>query len=398
MPEQLTSELLALQQAAEALASGPLTELANRPDIDHRSLRVEVAALSKQAGLFGLTSGSHDLQDGADPQEGAGQQDGVDLKDGAGRLTDRPTGALALAVAREALALHNVVHLPGLFGSGPGLLAEVDEPLRSLYLKPLLAGDKQGAFGFTEPDAAPRPTWGVIDGDDLVINGQKSYVTGGADADFVNTLVEVEQMGPAMVLIDTDTAGVEITRRFESLDGSHHAAFGFTDVRVPRSHVIGPPGKGMSRAMDQVGQVRMAIAANCVGLTGFVVNLVEDYLKAPHRSGTPLGDSERHRLRFGHMRIKAYAARSVLYRTARLVDSGQNTVNEIAAAKFLATETVGEVVDSAIQTVGGQALTEGHPLVEIHRRVRSLRLAEGTSDVLAMNTARGRLELGIGRI
>lgn len=369
MPENLDSELAELRQRTAVLAAGPLTELASRQDLDLRSLRAEVAELSKQAGLFALTRSA-----AAEP------------------------AALALVVARETLAWHNVVHLPGLFGSSPGLLANVEEPLRSQYLEPLLAGHKQGAFGFTEPDAAPRATWGRVDGDQLVINGQKSYVTGGADADFVNVLVEVEDTGPAMVLIDTDTPGVAITRRFESLDGSHHAAFEFSDVLVPRSHVIGPPGKGMSRAMDQVGGVRMAIAANCVGLTGYVVDYVEQYLKAPHRSGTPLGDSERHRLRFGHMRIKGYAARSALYRTARLIDSGENAVNEIMATKFLATETVGEVVDAAIQTVGGQALTDGHPLVGIHRRVRSLRLAEGTSDVLAMNIARGRLELGKGRL
>ncbi|MGH1492391.1 MAG: acyl-CoA dehydrogenase family protein [Acidimicrobiales bacterium] len=378
MPESLSPELLKLQETVRAAAAGPLTELRERDDLDHRALRSEVTTISKGAGWFEMT-----------------RSPAMSKLDAGAEL---PTGALALAVVREALGEHNVAHLPGLFGSSPGLLATVDEPLRSLYLEPLLAGEKQGAFGFTEPDSAPRPTWGVVDGDDLVINGQKSYVTGGANADFVNTLVEVDEIGPAMVLIDATTPGVSITRRFESLDGSHHAAFQFTDVRVPRSHVIGPPGKGMSRAMDQVTQVRMGMAASCVGLTMYVVNLVEDYLKAPHRSGTPLGASERHRLRFGHMRIKAYAARSVLYRTARLADSGEKPVNETMAAKFIATETIGEVVDSAIQTVGGQALTDGHPLVGIHRRVRSLRLAEGTSDVLTMNIARGRLDLDVGRV
>ncbi len=314
-----------------------------------------------------------------------------------------PSGAaaastLALTVVRETLASHDVIHLPGLFGPSPGLLADVGEPLRTNYLLPLLAGTKQGAFGFTEPDGADRHTWARIDGDDLVVNGQKSYVTGGGDADFVNTLVEVEGLGPAMVLIDTATPGVRLTRRFESLDGSHHAAFELTDVRVPRDNVIGEAGKGLSRAVEQVGRVRMAIAATCVGLTAHVVEHVERYLKAPRRSGTVLGTSERHRLRFGQMRIEAYAARSVVYRTARLIDGGDNAVNETMMAKHIATETVGRVVDSAIQTVGGQALTGGHPLESIHRRVRSLRVAEGTSDVLALNVARGRLDLDLGRI
>ena len=387
MPESLTPELVALRDRAAALATGPLAELRRRAradgqDGDRRALRLAVAEASRAAGLHGLTTASLDGEPAAP--------------------------ALALAVVRETLAANDVIDLPGLFAPAPGLLATVGEPLRSGYLQPLLAGGKQGAFGFTEPDGAPRHTWATVDGDQLVVNGQKSYVTGGGDADFVNTLVLVEggdQPGPAMVLIDTGAPGVTITRRFESLDGSHHAALEFRDVRVPRSHLIGPAGKGMSRAVDQVNGVRLAIAATAVGLTGFVVDHVEAYLRAPHRSGAPLGDSERHRLRFGEMRIQAYGARSALYRTARLVDAAEASgpgpkavINEIMACKYLATETVGLVVDRAVQTVGGQALVVGHPLESILRRVRSLRLAEGASDVLALNIARGRLELDSGSI
>lgn len=286
--------------------------------------------------------------------------------------------------------------------------------MRSRYLLPLLAGDLQSAFGFTEPDGAPHPTRAVersnvgdaSTDDSLLINGQKSYVTGGADADFINTLVEVDGVGPAMVIIDTDRPGVSMTRRFESLDGSHHAAFEFRDVLVPRANLVGPAGKGLSRAVEQVNGVRMAMAATCVGLTLFVADHVEAYLRRPARGGGSIGDAERHRLRFGQMRIEAFAARSVLYRTARLVDAASSedgggaklVINEIMMAKHLATETVGRAVDTAIQTVGGQALVEGHPLASIHRRVRALRLAEGASDVLALNIARGRLELDSGNL
>ena len=376
MPESLSPELKALQQAAVELAAGPLSELRDRSDLDRRALTAEVVAASTAAGIRPLTSTSLDGEPKA--------------------------GALALLVVREALAGYDVIQLPGIFAPAPGLLASVDEPLRSRYLEPLLAGTKQGAFGFTEPAEAERHTWAAVDRDELIVNGRKSYVTGGADADFVNTLVEVDELGPAMVVIDTDRPGVRITRRFESLDGSHHAAFEFRDVRVPRANIVGKPGKGMDRAMAQVGGVRMAIAATCLGLTANVVGQVERYLASPNRDGSPLGDSERHRLRYGEMRIKAFAARSSVYRIARIIDAGavrgERAINEIMMAKYLATETVGQVVDAAVQTIGGQALTLGHPLESILRRVRSLRLAEGASDVLAANIARGRLELESGTL
>ncbi len=376
MPESLPPELVELRRAAIGLAAGPLTELRDRTDIDRRELTALVVEASTAAGIRPLTLTSLDGAPSA--------------------------GALALVVVREALAGHDVIHLPGIFAPAPGLLASVDEPLRSRYLEPLLAGRKQGAFGFTEPAEAERHTWAVVDGGNLIVNGEKSYVTGGGDADFVNTLIEVDGLGPAMVVIDADAAGVEITRRFESLDGSHHAAFAFRNVRVPVTNVVGTPGKGMGRAMAQVGGVRMAIAATCLGLAANVVEQVERYLAAPHRGGSPLGDAERHRLRYGQMRIKTFAARSSVYRAARIVDAGaaqgERAINEIMMAKYLATETVGEVVDAAVQTIGGQALTVGHPLESIHRRVRSLRLAEGASDVLACNIARGRLELVSGTL
>ncbi len=121
-------------------------------------------------------------------------------------------------------------------------------------------------------------------------------------------------------------------------------------------------------------------------------------LAAERGDGTTLGAREGVRLRYAELRIEAYAARSMLYRTARLADAGENVVNEGIAAKVFATEAVGRVVDAALQLAGGQALVVGHPLERLYREVRALRLAEGASDVLRLNLARGRLDLGLGRV
>ena len=120
--------------------------------------------------------------------------------------------------------------------------------------------------------------------------------------------------------------------------------------------------------------------------------------RRPHRSGTPLADKEGVRLRLADMRIETYVARSALYRTARIVDSGDNSVNETIATKVFCTETAGRIVDWAVQLVGGQALVCGHPLEKLYREVRSMRLIEGASDLLRLNLAKGKLELGKGRL
>jgi acyl-CoA dehydrogenase len=98
------------------------------------------------------------------------------------------------------------------------------------------------------------------------------------------------------------------------------------------------------------------------------------------------------------MRIDTYAARSMLYRTARLAETGDNIVNETVATKVFTTEAAGRVVDGAVQLVGGQALVRGHPLEALYREIRSYRLIEGASDLLRINLVKGRLELDKGRV
>ena len=368
MPESLTSEQLDLRDRAAMFAKN---ELLPRRDGGEQA-RKEILKLAKAASFFTMTQ----------PKAFGGGE----------------ASTLELSIVRDELAAHNPPFLHSVFGPGPGVLAGAGEPLRTTHLAPLIAGEKTSAFGFTEPDEAPRATWGVLDGEELIVNGQKSYVTGGAHADFINTLVQIEEHGPALVVIDTDTPGVARVRDFSSLDGSAHAAFEFRDVRIPKTYIIGQPGEGLPRAMKQIGDTRLAIAAQCVGWMRWSLDYLTDHLKSPTRGGQTRGDKEGVRLRYAELRIQAYAARSMLYRTARLADSGENIVNEGIACKVFASEAVGEIVDIAIQLVGGVALIEGHPLELLYRQVRALRLAEGGSDVLRLNLARGKLELNKGRI
>ena len=364
MPEQLSSQLIELRERCAAFAMDHMLPLA---DSDRASAAVQVREASKAAGLFTMTQPAH------------------------------AAGQLALCVARETLAAANPPALDAVFGPGAGVLGSVGEPLASSHLAPLLAGEKRGSFGFTEPDDA-EPTAGTIDGDALTINGQKSYVTGGADADFINALVRIEGHGPSMVVIDTDTQGVILEKRFNSLDGSHHAAFRFDNVQVPVSHVIGEPGQGLPKALRQIGDVRLLFAAHACGYLIWVMDLLQSHLQSPDKDGAPRGNKDVVRWHYADLRIKAFAARSMLYRTARLADAGENIVNEGMACKVFATECIGEAVDTAIQLVGGGALIDDHPLALLYKKVRAWRLAEGASDVLRLNIGRGILELGKGRI
>lgn len=372
MPESITGAIADLRERAQRFAHDVLLANSNAMagGMAESQARVNVTRAAREAGFFAMTQ----------PRSVGGTE----------------AGLLALTMVRDTFAGFNSGLANAAFGPGPGVLAGCDEPLRSQFLAPLLAGEKRAGFAFTEPDDAAHFTRATATPEGLRITGRKSYVTGGGSADFLNTLVDVEGQGRAMVVIDTHADGVTIERRFDSLDGSHHAAFRFEAVLVPGSHIIGRPGEGLPRAMRQIGDTRMAIAADAVGLARWTIDFTTQHLKAPHHSGEPLGAREGVRLRYADLRIRTFAARSMLYRTARLGESGANIVNEGIACKVFATETLSDVVDGAIQLVGGKALTVGHPLERLYRQVRSLRLAEGASDVLRLNLARGSLDLDKG--
>ena len=378
MPDNLPEAVVAVKRQAEEFIDKVIRPLSNKSvaEVSDDAVKL-VKEASRDAGFFFKTQ----------PKEFGGA----------------PASTLELTVLRELFSRTNLPLTRYIFGPGPGVLHAVQGELKSKYLEPVLKGEKRGAFAFTEPDSAARATWGVMAGDKLVINGQKSYITGGGSADFISALVNVEQAdggkaGTAMVVIDRQAEGVAIDRVFSSLDGSSHVGMTFDNVSVPITNVIGEVGEGMPRALANIGNVRLMVSAQAVGMCMFVLDYIEKHIKSPHRSGVPLGDKEGVRLRFSDMRIETFVARSALYRTARIVDSGDNSVNETAITKVFTTETAGRVVDQGVQLFGGQALVTGHPLEELYREVRSLRFVEGASDLLRLNIAKGKLELGKGRL
>lgn len=381
MPEAIPQDLLDLRARVEQFFASDIADLpAAQGDDVPAEIAAQVRERSRAAGLFTLMQ----------TKEYGGQD----------------VGTLARVVVYEAIAAANSPFGRLILGPGPGLVARATGPLRDKYLDAVLRGEKRGGFAFTEPsgpDAPARPTYATRDGDDLVITGQKSYVTAGGSADFYATLVNVEPSGdlpagPALVIIERELPGVAIDRRFSSLDGGHHVSLRFDGARVPATNVLGKIGEGMQRAVGNITEERVEIAASACGLAQWTTRYVANHITAPHPSGQRLGDREGVRLRYSDLSIETYVARATLYRTARLIESEGEALNEAMAAKVFCAEALGRIVDGAVQLVGGQALVSGHPLEAMYRRVRSLRLAGGASDILRLNIARGRIEFGAGRL
>lgn len=387
MPESLPTAIEVLRDRMQTLVDDELRPLEEQLPEDPRStippdVIEQVRDRSRAAGMWSLTQ----------PVEFGGAAAGV----------------LAQTTVRETLASGHLRLGRYVFGPGPGMLAAAQGQLKSEYLDPVLRGEKRGSFAFTEPsgEGAGKPTWATWDGDDLLITGRKAYVTGGRTADYYAALINVEAAegssqpaGPAMIVIDRETTGVSIDREFHSLEGGAHVELKFDQARVPSWHVIGAIGEGMPRALGNIGHERIAVAAGQTGLAIWATNFIDQHIQQPHRSGQRLGDREGIRLRYADIRIATYAARSVLYRTARLVEEDEaGSINEVMAAKVYCTEQAGFVIDQAVQLASGGALVEGHPLERAYREVRSSRFTGGASDILRLNMARGRIEFDSGRL
>ena len=165
---------------------------------------------------------------------------------------------------------------------------------------------------------------------------------------------------------------------------------------MPRSRLLGGIGDGLPRAMDNIHRTRLGISPpRRPAPPASPARSALERITGPHRSGAPLAEREQVRAIFADMALDAWQAQSAAYRAAAASDAGADDANaQIALAKWTATEALGRVVDRAIQLHGAQALLRGHPLERLYRASRSLRVAEGPTELLRLSVAGDLREAG----
>lgn len=305
-------------------------------------------------------------------------------------------GPLTLTAAREALALsgHPLANLA--LSGGPGLmrLANNDRQRADLYT-PVLRGEKRTAFGFTEPQGAERTRAerDPANPDQYLVTGAKAFVTGGPECDWIILLANVPESegqpgGAAIFVVDRTAPGVTQGGINTTMDGTSHCPFTFDQTPVPASRMLGEIGQGMPSMLRGIREMRLGVAAQSVGWARWVNRFTLEKIERPHRSGAPLAEREQIQAIFADMVAETFAAQSTLYRVALEAEAGRDDPAAVATAKILATETLGRVVDRAIQLYGGLALARGHELERLYRVARTLRIAEGTTEILRLNITR----------
>lgn len=308
---------------------------------------------------------------------------------------DEVLDPLTIAVVREAL-MYSSAHLDSMFGmQGVGsysLSIGGAEEVKQEWLPKVATLDAIAGLALTEPDVGSDlraiTTTMVEDGDELVVNGRKSFITNGGAADFYCTLVR-EDEGWSMVLVPASTAGLSIERGADLMAPHILGELTFTDVRVPANHRLGVPGKAFSLMLQTLAVFRVTVAASGVGLAQAALDEAKNHALNREQFGAPLIELGAVSQKLAQSWTDVEAARAFVYRAAALAKSDPlGHLDYSSMAKVHATEAAAQVVDRSLQTMGRFGLVRGSKIERLYRNARPLRVYEGATEVLLDSLAR----------
>jgi acyl-CoA dehydrogenase len=276
------------------------------------------------------------------------------------------------------------------------------------WLRPLLDGEIRSAFAMTEPDVASSDATNISlrierEGDELVLNGRKWWISGALHPHcrILIVLGKTNPDGPlhrqqSMVLVPLDTPGVTVVRGlpvFGYQDQEGHAELLFEDVRVPASNLIAGEGDGFLIGQARLGPGRIHHCMRSVGAAERALELM--CLRAGERVtfGQPVAMRANIQDWIAEARIEIEMLRLLALKTAWLMDTvgNRHARTEIAAIKVAAPNVALKIIDRAIQVHGGGGVSDDFPLAWMYAHMRTLRLADGPDEVHKLSIARREL-------
>jgi alkylation response protein AidB-like acyl-CoA dehydrogenase len=304
---------------------------------------------------------------------------------------DYVTYALILEeIGRGDGAMRTVVSVQTSLVCGSILRWGSDEQ-KARYLPKLCAGQWLGCFGLTEPEAgsdaaAQRTRATRVDGGWL-LNGAKMWISLGNHAKlaliFAQTDPELRHRGLACFLVDCDQPGYEAQEIHHKmgLHASDTASISLDGVFVADEDVLGAVGEGFKVAMSALDGGRLSVAAGCVGICRGCVEQSVAYAREREQFGRPIASFQLVQAMLAEMRVRADAARLLVWRAAALRDAGRPCTTETSIAKLYASEAAVWCANEAIQVHGGAGYTDDHAAERWFRDARVTTLYEGTSQI-----------------
>ena len=315
-------------------------------------------------------------------------------EDAGGRIDTR-----ALCLMRETLARHSGLadFAFGMQGLGSGAISIAGSAeQRQRYLPGVVAGKLIPAFALSEPnagsDVGAMECSGRIDGDHVVINGEKSWISNGGIADFYALFVRTGEAegsrGISAFIVETGTPGFEVSERIDVIAPHPLARLRFTDCRVPLSQRIGAPGEGFKVAMRTLDVFRTSVAAAALGFARRALQEAVQRATTRRMFNQTLADFQLTQAKLAQMDLTIDSSALLVYRAAWQRDRGERVTRAAAMAKLAATEGAQQVIDAAVQIHGGLGVTQGIVVERLYREIRSLRIYEGASEVQLLIIAR----------
>jgi butyryl-CoA dehydrogenase len=268
------------------------------------------------------------------------------------------------------------------------------EEQKQKYLVPLCKGEKLGAFCLTEPgagtDAGAGTTTAVLDGNEYVINGTKTFITNGPVADIFIVFAKTDKTkgtrGISAFIVPKDAPGLKVGKHENKMGirASQTSEIIFKDCRIPKENLLGEEGKGFRIAMETLDGGRIGIAAQAVGIAQAALDEAIKYSKERVQFGKPICSNQAIQWMIANMATDIQAARFLTYYAAWCKDNGLPYTKEAAMAKLFAAETASRHTSKAVQIHGGYGYIKGYKVERLMRDAKITEIYEGTSEVQRM--------------
>lgn len=309
----------------------------------------------------------------------------------------------SICLLRETLARHSGLadFAFAMQGLGSGALTLHGTPAQKRqYLAPVGRGEAIPAFALSEPgsgsDVAAMECSAWREGDDYVLDGEKTWISNGGIADFYVVFARTGEApgsrGLSAFVVEAGTPGLEIAERIAVIAPHPLARLRFTGCRVAAVQRLGEPGQGFKIAMQVLDIFRTSVAAAALGFARRALAEALERATTRRMFDQVLADFQITQAKLATMATGIDSAALLTYRAAWRRDQGQNVTREAAMAKLHSTETAQQVIDAAVQMWGGIGVVSEHPVERLYREIRALRIYEGATEVQQLIIARQTLK------
>ena len=290
-------------------------------------------------------------------------------------------------------------------GEADNILYYANDSQRAEYLVPTIEGERLSCFAITEPgagsDAANIKTSARRDGDDWVINGEKTFITGGNDADFAIVIAVTDpakgaHTGSTAFLVDRSMGWT--SHFIQTMGEGGPASLVFDGVRVPGRNVLGEVGQGFELGMKWIGKGRYLIPARALGAAERLLQMAIDHANTRETFGKPIGANQAIQWMIADSEVELEAARWLVLQAAWTVDQNRDPRHSSSMAKLYGANMANRVVDRVLQIHGGMGYTRELPIERWYREARLWRIFEGTDEmqrlIISRDLLRGYTKIG----